>query len=228
MKFSIIIFILVGLISSVDNISKDEDVEKLSRRIYSFNRGVDKIFLDPVTTVYVKVTPSFVKTGFNNFFRNIVDCQNTVSSLFYKDWYNCINSLMRFTINSTVGIFGTFDVADYIVGLKYEEIDNNILGLFYDGKVRYIVAPVIGPGAFIDHMNLLTIQLLNPYVYLINTIPLFYFIEIINKKSILMFDNNFFHKTMEDGYLFLKDAHAQRSIFLLNPEDDSFLDEPGD
>ena len=57
---------------------------------------------------------------------------------------NAIQSTGRFLVNSTVGVFGLFDVADKI-GLKKEEDFGQTLATWGIGDGFYIVLPLFGP-----------------------------------------------------------------------------------
>jgi phospholipid-binding lipoprotein MlaA len=47
--------------------------EKLNRKIHAFNSVVDEYALKPITQGYRAITPTFVRTGVNNFFNNLLD-----------------------------------------------------------------------------------------------------------------------------------------------------------
>lgn len=224
MKKSILILILLLLFfcyKSEDSL-KDEFVESLNRRVYSFNRGIDCILFIPSTSVYVNVVPGVIDDFVGNFFRNSTECQNIVFNLFFYKFDNVINAFSRFLVNSTFGIFGIFDLSK-MLNINYQMFDFNYVFNFSDSK--YMVLPVVGPGTIRSHLCLLFIQLLNPYVYFFDKLVIYYFLEILNKKSQLIFDGDFFHNNMIDGYSFLKDAYIQ-NIGLRN--NNMFLDEPPD
>ncbi|SRR5574344_54225 len=105
---------------------------------------LDKYLLRPVAVGYSKL-PDFSKTGVHNFLSNIGDINNTVNNLFLGRVGDSGTSLGRFTINSTVGILGLFDVASAI-GLEYKEMSfDTVLGKSGMDNGSYVMVPVLGP-----------------------------------------------------------------------------------
>ncbi len=190
--------------------NKHQAVDCFNRRIYSFNRGVDKILLDPSVVCYMKIMPDFFKKNYNNFFKNIFEIKDISFILFYFNfkinYYKCV----RIIINSMFGLFGMYDIS-CVLGM----ISCNIL---YDRFIKcyksiFLILPIIGPCTISGIFVLLISQIFNPCLYFIDDVFIYYFFEIINKKSDLMFDGNFFYNTMTDGYAFLKDVYFQNNVF---------------
>ena len=71
----------------------------------------------------------------------------------------------------------------------------------------YLCCPFLGPGFLGNYIFLFSIQFLNLFLYFYNEFLLYYFFYIINKKSYLNYDLNFFHSVVLDGYSFLKDIY---------------------
>ncbi len=68
---------------------------------------------------------------------------------------------------------------------------------------KYIILPIIGPNLIKDHIILITYQFISLPIFYKNYI-FFYISYIIFKKYVTIYDINFFHKNMIDGYTFLK------------------------
>ena len=91
-------------------------------RQLAFNQALDGIIFKPVASVYKKI-PSPVRTGVSNSLNNLsnlVTIPNNVLQGIFK--LAGINT-GRFLINTTVGVFGIFDVAQAIGIIKYEKED---------------------------------------------------------------------------------------------------------
>ena len=222
MKQNTFIFIIILLLMT--NIKETEIFDKMefiNRRIYAFNRGIDYILTDPATKIYVNIVPKFITNRIDDFFKNSEEIQNLI--VYYKilnkeDFYYHVSRIM---INSTFGLLGLFDIAKKIKK-PYKEYNLNNIFLFH--KSSYIMIPVIGPGTLKNTIFLLTTQIFNPYIYIFKDLIIFYFLEIINKKSQIMFDNMFFHKNFIDSYSFLKDIYMQN--IMKEDEDKDYLLEP--
>ena len=85
--------------------------EKLNRATFAFNQGLDKAIIKPIAKGYKKL-PSPVQSGINNFLSNLRAPLVVVNQLLQGQGENAIQSSGRFILNSTVGVFGLFDVAE--------------------------------------------------------------------------------------------------------------------
>ena len=95
--------------------------EPLNRAIFSFNNVADRIVLEPIAKGYKKL-PSPVQSGINNFLSNLRAPLVVVNQILQGQSENAVQSSGRFIVNSTVGVFGLFDVAEKI-GLEEKEED---------------------------------------------------------------------------------------------------------
>ena len=219
-----IIFLLFFFSTQCNDKCQNNLLESINRRIYSFNRGVDKILLIPSSSAYINFIPQAINDKINNFYTNIFEIQNLFFYLIFYNFEHFLVSFSRVTINSTLGLFGLFDISKKS-NLLYKDFNFNII--FQTYKSTYMMLPIIGPGTIRTNVYLLCTQILNPIIYIFNRLAVYYFLEIIVKRSTLMFDTTFFHKTMLDGYSFLKDIYIQ-NMENENNKNNSFLNEPDD
>src|SRR6187549_2174947 len=84
--------------------------EKMNRGTFAFNDAVDKAVLKPVAQGYVKVVPGFAREGVSNFFGNLEDIGTTLNNLLQGKPGDSVNDAARFVVNTTLGIFGLWDV----------------------------------------------------------------------------------------------------------------------
>lgn len=219
-----IIFLLFFFSIQCNDKCRNDLLESTNRRIYAFNRGIDKILVLPVSAAYITFTPDTITENINNFYTNISEIQNLLLSLFFCNPNQILLFFSRIIINSTFGFIGFFDIAKK-TNLTHQNIDFNALLNLY--KSNYIMLPVLGPGTIKTNIYLLFTQILNPFIYIFNKLAIYYFLELIIKRSNLMFDTTFFHTNMFDGYSFLKDIYIQ-NLYKEYADMDIFLDEPGD
>ncbi len=210
------------------NLSNFKIDDSLNRRIYSFNRGFDKSFLNPSVTIYIKVCPSFIDNSLSNFINNMSEVNNLFFLFFKSDLNSITNSLYRFFLNFYFGFLGFLDIAQ-LNSKSYRSFDFQIF-MFLSGfkDFIYMMIPFVGPSTLYFNFGLIILHVINPYFYFFDTVFFYYFLEILNKKSIVVFDINFFHSVMIDGYTFLKDIYLQNIESLFNIDSDNFLFEPPD
>src|SRR5262245_16851401 len=69
----LIIVSLVGCSSVRNPTNPDDPYEGYNRKVFKFNRGIDKVVYRPIAKVYTTVTPKLVRRGVSNFFSNLDD-----------------------------------------------------------------------------------------------------------------------------------------------------------
>lgn len=208
MKYSALFFLIILIYFSSFNIIPNERIEFLNRRIYSFNRGLDKIFSNPCTDFYIKFCPNFFTNKIDNFFTNLFDIQNLFFNFLYLDLNNLKKNFLIVFINSTYGIFGLFKVSDFF-NLSYKKYSLFNDKFFKLSNNSYIFFPFLGPFLKNHIFNLLFFQIINPFMYFFNNLYFYLLLEFFNKRSHIYIDDNFFHSSFLDGYSFLKDVYFQ-------------------
>jgi len=124
--------------------------EGFNRASFALNQGLDKVIFKPVASVYRKL-PSPVKSGVSNSLSNLSQIVTVPNNLLQGEFTKAGVNTGRFVINTTVGILGVFDVAEYIGLSEYEKEDyGQTLAVHGVGPGCYIVLPVIGPSTARD------------------------------------------------------------------------------
>ena len=128
----------------------DDCFEGFNRASFALNQGLDKIVFKPVASVYKKL-PSPVKSGVNNSLNNLSNVVTIPNNLLQGEFTKAGINTGRFVINTTVGILGIIDVAEYLGFSEYEKEDyGQTLAVHGAGPGCYIVLPVIGPSTARD------------------------------------------------------------------------------
>ena len=128
--------------------------EPLNRATFSFNETADKYVMRPVAQVYDYV-PLPIKVGVGNFFGNIGDVWIGVNNVLQGKFVDGLSDGGRVLVNSTVGIFGLFDVASEMGLEKHDEDLGQTLGSWGVGEGPYIVLPFLGPSTVRDSVGLI-------------------------------------------------------------------------
>lgn len=202
MKKIILIIILFTITLNKNNFINQ--IEYLNKRIYEFNRSLDIFFFEKITINYIKITPEILKENLNNFFSNIEEIQNITFNIIEKKKY-----IKRPIINTIFGIIGLFDIA-FFFNIKKIKNNTNLKKIKYNNLKIFVILPLIGPNILYNHINIITYQLINPFLYKKNFLYLYYILYIINKKTHLIYNYNFFHKNLISGYSFLKNVFLQK------------------
>ena len=124
--------------------------ETLNRGTFALNQGLDKVIFKPVAKAY-RSLPSPVRTGTNNVLVNLSSLVTIPNNILQGELKTAGVNTGRFIINTTVGIFGLFDVATKMGFSEYENEDyGQTLGVWGVGPGCYLVLPVLGPSTLRD------------------------------------------------------------------------------
>ena len=124
--------------------------EKLNRATFSFNQGLDKAIIKPLTKSYRKL-PDPIQKGTSNAVRNLSTLITIPNNVLQGDVKLALINTGRLVVNTTIGILGTIDVANKMGFPKYEKEDyGQTLGAWGVGPGCYIVLPVLGPSSLRD------------------------------------------------------------------------------
>ena len=140
--------------------------ENFNRKVYKFNKIVDKYIIRPPAAMYSVIVPNPAKKGVNSFVSNLKEPLNVIYGVIQLKPNESVNSFFRFFINSTFGILGIFDVAE-LMGLKKSNRSFGDVLKYYGAKQGpYIILPILGPSNFRDGFGKV-IQLWGRVIYII-------------------------------------------------------------
>lgn len=131
----------------IDTVMNTEDpYEDFNRAMFEFNLDFnDKVGI-PLSNAYETVLPQPARTGISNFFDNLTTPLSAINSFLQGKVEDGLSEIMRFSINSTFGLFGILDIATE-AGLKAKNEDFGQT-LYHWGlwdKSSYLVLPILGP-----------------------------------------------------------------------------------
>jgi|GEM_PF-3080962 len=112
------LLIWIVLIAPAFGDERADPLEPFNRVTLQFNSALDKAVLKPVTRIYTRVTPGFIRSGVSNFFSNVGELKNLVNHLLQLDIKAASVDAGRFVINSSLGVAGLFEVAQPALGLS--------------------------------------------------------------------------------------------------------------
>jgi len=168
--FIIIPLFFSGCASSPDTAGKQENdpFESINREIFAFNNGADEYIIGPIAHAYRDVFPDPVRDSIRNFLLNLKAPLSAINATLQGNVTKGFTAVGRFAINSTVGILGFFDIADYI-GL--EPVDEDVGQTFGAWGIEpgpYLILPILGPSSTRDLAGKVADWLIDPVgLYLI-------------------------------------------------------------
>ena len=127
--------------------------ETVNRGIFAFNQGLDKIFFKPVAKGY-RFLPKPIRSGTSNALNNLSNVVTIPNNILQGQFKEAGVNALRFSINTTLGIAGIFDVASYYGLNKLDKEDyGQTLGSWGVKEGCYFVLPVLGPTTVRDTLG---------------------------------------------------------------------------
>ena len=124
--------------------------EGINRAVFSFNEGLDDLLIEPIAKGY-RSLPAPIRSGTSNVLTNLSSLITIPNNVLQGQVKTAGVNTGRFIINTTVGIFGLFDVAQAMGFPEYEKEDyGQTLGVWGVGSGCYLVLPVLGPSTIRD------------------------------------------------------------------------------
>ncbi|MDQ6982238.1 MAG: MlaA family lipoprotein [Mariprofundus sp.] len=212
-----------------------DPIESTNRVTDKVNDSIDRVSLKPLAKGYTAVVPKPMRTAVSNFYDNSTYMNTVLNDFLQGKGQQGFLDLMRFLINSTLGIGGLVDVASSMGFESHEEDFGQTLATWGVGQGTYIVYPLMGPNSARNTSDFLTATatdplfwagfVLAPYV----TIPVTV-LKYIDERAQLLSASDMRDELSLDPYIFTREAWRQRREYLIydgNPptplsEDDGF------
>ncbi len=176
-----------------------DPLESSNRKIFAFNRQVDKWVLDPVTKAYRYVVPKPVRVAFSRVFINLASTKTLANDLLQLEWVDAGVTTTRFVVNSTVGIVGLFDVAAKFGFEGHESDFGQTLALAAVPSGPYLMLPVLGPATVRDGLGTFVDILFQPTYYFIGPANL-----LVGPTEILLYSGTSGISTRDRHFLEIK------------------------
>jgi phospholipid-binding lipoprotein MlaA len=153
---------------TTDSTEIADPLEPLNRGIFHFNDALYIHVLDPASRAYKKVTPPEFRQVATNFLNNLMFPLRMVSSVLQGKFERAGQEIVRFIINSSMGILGAGDAAQDIFELPAppKEDLGKVMATWGLGHGFYLVLPVLGPSSLRDGAGWLGGSYLDPVWYL--------------------------------------------------------------
>jgi phospholipid-binding lipoprotein MlaA len=123
----------------------NDPLEPLNRQTLDLNMFLDRILLKPVTKVYIAIVPEEGRDALKRALDNMKEPVVVINNVLQDEPRRAAISAGRFTVNSTLGVGGFFEVAAKM-GLEKQTGDfGQTLFVWGLPEGPYLVAPILGP-----------------------------------------------------------------------------------
>ena len=190
----------------------DDPLMGFNRAVFAFNDVAYRFALVPAAKGWEWAVPAPVRQSIGNAFHNIRMPIRAVNHGLQGRWSGAGRNLLRFTINSTLGLGGLFDPAKAWFDLERADTGfDETLATWGAGPGTYLVLPLLGPSTLREGTGALGDYALNPIPYLTEQ----------PEQTALMLGDGFqgivpalvSYETLrarsEDPYVFFRELHLQ-------------------
>ena len=212
--------------------------EVYNRHMFDVNDHVDRAVFKPVAQAYEAVLPQDVRVCVNNMFLNLLEPVNAINNLLQGKPSEAMSDLCRLAVNSTVGLFGCFDVAAKAGAPRSNEDFGQTLGRWGLQPGPYFVLPLLGPSSVRDTFGRLFDFLGTDPLWYIQDIPVrntLVGVRLVDTRASLLPAEKVLEAAALDRYQFVRDAYLQlrRNLVydgnpprLLDPDDEDEDERP--
>ena len=195
--------------------SEVDPFQNLNEKTHNLNQSLDKSIATPIAKIYRKVTPNFLEVGVTNFTDNIEDINIALNNLLQAKIKDGLSDILRFTINSTIGLLGFFDVASSIGFQKHSEDFGQTLAVWGVSDGPYIVLPILGPSSLRDTLARIPEAFMTPLLLIDHDRTGYELtaIDLLDKRARYLGLESI---VVGDEYLFYRDAYFQSREFDIN------------
>lgn len=193
----------------------NDPYEAQNRRVHESSKRSDTRFLRPASQAYGTGVPEPVREGISNFANNIDLPRTIVNDALQLSLDDFGNNLVRFVINTTIGLGGILDPASSL-GIDAKESDfGETLHVWGVSEGHYVEMPFVGPSTKRDTFGKFVDFFLNPVSYVVPApqvlaVPVAGFADRLN-------DRYRFSQTVDSILYESADSYAQaRSLYLQN------------
>ena len=141
------VILVLSLAHSASAGPPSDPLEPFNRAMYTFNDVFDRALVKPLATGYRYIIPSPVRRGVGNFFINLREPTTLINDLLQGKPAQARQTLDRFLLNSSIGLFGLIDIATPLGKPSHEEDYGQTLAVWGVPSGPYLVLPFLGPSS---------------------------------------------------------------------------------
>lgn len=186
--------------------------EPFNQKTFAFNRGVDRWVIKPVANGYNNVMPDPWQEGVGNALDNLAFVPRLVNCTLQGRFAGAGREILRFIVNSTIGLGGFMDIAGREGIQKCNGDTGQTLGVWGVGSGPYLILPFLPPLTVRDAVGYAVDAAMNPLSYFVPVAATFgtKAEDMVNDRSLHLDLYQGFEESTVDFYSGLRNAYLQR------------------
>jgi phospholipid-binding lipoprotein MlaA len=203
--------------SDVDQVDPHEKVNRVS---YNFTDSVDRMLFEPVVNVYAEYVPYGAQRSIGNFYDNLSYPNVVLNAFLQGKVRQGFGDGLRFIVNSTIGLFGLFDMATHMGLEKHDEDFGQTLGVWGVDTGSYLFIPFLGPSSKRDVTGVPVSVVTNVLFYAGYAVGAVIFAPLtilgaVDKRARLSGPMLIRDQAALDPYIFVREASLQQRAYLI-------------
>ena len=140
----------------------NDPIEPFNRSVFDFNHALDKAVFKPVAQGYRDYVPQYARDRVRDVIHNLSSPLIFANDILQGEPDRAVQTVMRFTFNSSFGVLGLFDIAGE-GGIPYHTEDlGQTFAVWGVGDGPYLVLPIFGPSNPRDTVGMIGEYLADP------------------------------------------------------------------
>ncbi|MGB4467853.1 MAG: VacJ family lipoprotein [Azovibrio sp.] len=204
--------LLAGCAGTARAPSDKDPFEGFNRAMFSVHEGIDKVALKPLAKGYDAAVPLPAKMSIHNLYENIWDVNRGANALLQGKAEEGLTGFGRLLVNSTVGIFGLFDVASELGMGAGDEDFGQTFGVWGVPDGPYVFLPLIGPNTMRDLAGWGVDQYSYPLWRQVDDVPLRNSLSVlrgVEVRASLLPTDRVVDEAALDKYAYIRSAYLQ-------------------
>ena len=224
----VVLFVICVILQGCATASKKDDPdldpvdphEKVNRASYDLTDRVDRLIFEPVVNVYIDYVPNAAQRSIGNFYDNLSYPNVVLNDFLQGKVQQGLQDSLRFFVNSSVGLFGLFDMATHMGLQKHDEDFGQTLGVWGVNPGSYLFIPFLGPSSERDVSGIPVSIFTNVLFYAGLAVGSYFtapltILGAIDKRARLSGPMRVRDEAALDPYLFVREASLQQREFLI-------------
>jgi phospholipid-binding lipoprotein MlaA len=143
----------------------DDPYESMNRGFYAVHRALDAVIFGPAARAYKAVLPAQLRKGFHNMITNLKEPGIAANDLLQAHPARSGKTVVRFVVNSTVGLAGLFDFANPMGFPHHDNGFGTTAGRYNVQPGPYLFIPLVGPTNFRDFLGYIADAVTDPLAF---------------------------------------------------------------
>lgn len=144
-------------------VETNDPFEPANRAVFQFNKALDEAILQPVARTYRSAVPLWFRQRIGDALENLSAPVVFLNDILQGEPDRALTTLVRFVINSSIGVAGLADMAGEM-GIKgHEEDFGQTLAVWGADDGPYLMLPILGPSNPRDAVGLAVDWVVDPF-----------------------------------------------------------------